>query len=274
MKLRNIVVLALVSQSTLSPVRADNNPYSALSNFAKITSTNITSTTCVIKTAADFEAYKPYLPIFRDNWLNRDYSLDFYRQRQKQVFLFSMLKQFAEVITEGLYANGGPKDCMFSVSVKYFDLLGQSKMFDAITWRFTQERASKVDWKQIDPKNFPSIAVDYQLLPQVSDWVSDEPSFMSTSPSSNECDKRFLRANAIFIRAVTYCAKDFLDTPAGFYALAKSRQCVPTLTEPMLHTAFLAAAKEVDDVATTGGKDAACRFVDQVEREIVQLALP
>ncbi len=58
---------------------------------------------------SDFDKYNEYIPIFREAWLNRDFSEDFYRQRRKQVFVYVVLQQLAEVVTEGVY-NTEPGD--------------------------------------------------------------------------------------------------------------------------------------------------------------------
>ena len=211
-----------------------------------------------------FRGLQAIFPIFREEWLNRDYSLDFYIQRAKQVFLYMIVKRFAEIITEGLYSHGGPPRCSFSISITYIDKLGQPKVLEAVTWQFTQKRASEVNWEKIDPRNFSDIALDYKFGPQVSEWTAGEPSFGPPSTPSASCDVRFLRANSIFIRATTYCAKDYMDSPAGYYALAMSRQCAQVMTEEKIKTAFMSAAKEIDDAAKKGGKAGACGFVDQI----------
>jgi hypothetical protein len=228
----------------------------------------------LVTASADFDASKQYLPLFREAWLNRDYPLDFYVQRGRQVFLYMIVKRFAELITEGLYSKDGPAQCSFAISIIYIDKLGQQRVLEAVTWQFTQKRASEVDWKKIDPRDFADIALDYKFGPQVSEWTSGEPSFVPPSTSSLSCDMRFIRANSIFIRASTYCAKDYMDSPAGYYVLAMSRQCAHGMTEEKMKAAFMSAAREIDDAAKKGGKAGACRFVDQVEREIARLAVP
>jgi hypothetical protein len=155
----------------------------------------------------------------------------------------------------------------------YLDKFGQPKVLDAVTWKFDQKRSSEVNWEKIDPKNFQEIAIDYKLGPQVSEWTADEPSFGIPTQTIPQCDMSLIRANAIFIRATTYCKKGYMDSPAGYYALAMSRQCAVNMTEDKINESFVAAASEVDAVAKKGGRAGACRFVDQVEREVMKLAV-
>jgi hypothetical protein len=271
---KSLVAITLALSISVSSTKAADDPYAAMQHFAKVTSKTINSAGCLVTGSVNFEASKQYFPIFREEWLNRDYSLDFYVQRAKQVFLYMIVKRFAEIITERLYSHGGPPQCSFAISITYIDKLGQPKVLEAVTWQFTQKRASEVNWEKIDPKNFSDIALDYKFGPQVSEWTAGEPSFGPPSTPSASCDMRFLRANSIFIRATTYCAKDYMDSPAGYYALAMSRQCAQVMTEEKIKAAFMFAAKEMDDAAKKGGKAGACRFVDQVEREVAQLAVP
>lgn len=268
-------LLALVSALSIaaSSSKAADDPYTAMSNFTAI-SKKINTAGCVVTGSADFDAFKPYLQLLREEWLSRDYSLDFYAQRGKQVFLYMIIKRFAEVITEGLYSHGGPPQCSFKISINYLDKFGQPKVLDAVTWKFDQKRSSEVNWEKIDPKDFQEIAIDYKFGPQVSEWTADEPSFGTPTQTNPQCDMRLIRANAIFIRATTYCKKDYMDSPAGYYALAMSRQCAVNMTEDKINNSFLTAANEVDAVAKKGGRAGACRFVDQVEHEVMKLAVP
>lgn len=271
---KSLVAITLALSISVSSAKAADDPYAAMQNFAKVTSKTINSAGCLVTGSADFETSMKYFPIFREEWLNRDYSLDFYVQRAKQVFLYMIVKRFAEVITEGLYSHDGPPQCSFAISITYIDKLGRPKVLEAATWQFTQKRASEVNWEKIDPRNFSDIALDYKFGPQVSKWIAGEPSFDPPSTPSANCDLRFLRANSIFIRATTYCAKDYMDSPAGYYALAMSRQCTPVMTKEKFKTAFMSATKEIDNAAKKGGKAGACQFVDQVEREVARFAVP
>ena len=271
---KGLVAVTLALLTWTSPAKAADDPYAAMQNFVKITSRTINSAGCLETGSADFDAFKQYLPVFREAWLNRDYSLDFYVQRAKQIFVYTIIKRFADVITEGMYPHGGPAQCSFAISITYIDKLGQSKALDAVTWQFSQKRASEVNWEKIDPKDFSDIALDYKFGPQVSEWTAGEPSLSPPSGPHASCDVQFLRANSIFMRAPTYCTKDYLDSPSGYYALAMSRQCGQAMTEEQVKTVFMSAAKEIDTAARKGGKAGACRFVDQVEREVARSAVP
>jgi hypothetical protein len=142
-----------------------------------------------------------------------------------------------------------------------------------ISWRFTREKAKKVVWDKVDPRDFTEVAIDYKVSPAVTAWLSDEPSMTGEpSPSSSaSCDMRFFRANAIFIRAATHCKKNYMDSPAGYYALAMTRQCADLGEEKTLSLAR-EAMEELDRVAKRRGKAAACQWVDGVEREVTRAA--
>lgn len=86
--------------------------------------------------------------------------------------------------------------------------------------------------------------------------------------TSNSCNLSFLRANAIFIRASTYCSKDYLDNDAGYYALALSKLCAASLSEKELMALTRRAMQERDRVVKERGKRSACRWVDQIESEV------
>src|SRR5215212_6830172 len=101
--------------------------------------------------SVDFDAYQEHLPVFRDAWLNRDYSMDFYRQRQKQVFVYAVLKHYAELLTEGLYSQESPAECTFAIDVSYSDKFGQQQTLTGVSWKFSRERAKQVVWEKFDP---------------------------------------------------------------------------------------------------------------------------
>jgi|SRR5271166_1696473 len=119
-----------------------------------------------------------------------------------------------------------------------------------------------------------SIAVKYNFSPDVSAWVADEPSMAENGNKTNNklCDRAFLRANAIFIRAATYCPKNYMDSPAGYYALAQSRLCSGFLSEDELRASTGKAMLELDRVVKERGKRSACLWVDQIESEIGKAA--
>jgi hypothetical protein len=116
---KSLVAITLALSISVSSTKAADDPYAAMQNFAKVTSKTLNSAGCLVRGSADFEASKQYFPIFREEWLNRDYSLDFYVQRAKQVFLHMIVKRFAEIITEGLYSHGGPPTML----ICHFDYL-------------------------------------------------------------------------------------------------------------------------------------------------------
>jgi hypothetical protein len=211
-----VLVFAIASIFKISTsCEAEEDPYAALRDIITVTSKRITAADCSVSVTADFEQYPPRLGLFRDAWLNKDFSVDFYNQRRKQVFLYVIIKRAAELVTEGLYSNAplAPSpDCTFKIDIKSFDKFGQPHLYPAVTWRFDRAQANKVAWSTLDPRNFQEVAIDYRITTGMDDWVSDEPNMTgkenSKSVNVSSCDERFLRANAIFIRATTFCKRD------------------------------------------------------------------
>jgi len=86
---------------------------------------------------------------------------------------------------------------------------------------------------------------------------------------NGNCDEEFLKANAVFTRAMAYCKRDYLDSPAGYYALNKSREC-SDIAEVKLRSIAMAAFKEFDNVRKQHGVKAACEWVDGIERSVLE----
>jgi hypothetical protein len=93
--------------------------------------------------------------------------------------------------------------------------------------------------------------------------VADEPSMAENGDKTNNklCDRAFLRANAIFIRAATYCPKNYMDSQAGYHALAQSRLCSGFLSEDELRASTGKAMLELDRVVKERGKRSACLWL-------------
>jgi hypothetical protein len=272
--LRSIIVGFFTSIGANVTAYAQTDPYEALDKFITVNPEDTEKGFCIIKAVADFDGYKQYLPLFRDTWLNHDYSIDFYQQRAKQIFVYIVLKRFSEAITEGVYRKDKDRDCTFYVDIVYYDTLGKRQTIHGLSWLFTKQRANQVDWDHIDPKDFMNIAVQYNFSPDISTWIGDEPSMAEkgSQTTSNSCNLSFLRANAIFIRASTYCPKDYLDNDAGYYALAQSKLCAASLSEKELMALTGRAMQELDRVVKQRGKRSACRWVDQIEGEVSNAA--
>jgi hypothetical protein len=79
-----IAAITLILQLS-SACQAEEDPYAALNEFVNITSKHITVNDCSLTAVADFERYPSHLALFREAWLDRDFSLDFYNQRQKRL---------------------------------------------------------------------------------------------------------------------------------------------------------------------------------------------
>lgn len=90
-----------------------------------------------------------------------------------------------------------------------------------------------------------------------------------TSPAAAECDEMFVKANSIFIHATAECKRDYMDTPAGYYALAVTRQC-RELGEDKLTAIFKDAILQFDEIKREKGRNAACAWADKLEKAIVQ----
>jgi hypothetical protein len=103
-------------------------------------------------------------------------------------------------------------------------------------------------------------------------WLLAALSFAGAPPAFAKCDHLFFRANAIFVRAVTYCAKNFMDSPAGYYALARAKECYSGLGQQKVRELAKKAMLELDGVAKQRGKNAACNWVDGIEKAVLQAA--
>lgn len=270
------VLLSAIPNSTY----AADDPYAALGTLLNVTTKNITQTSCSISATLNFEEYPQHLPLFRDAWLNKEFSVDFYNQRRKQVFVYVVAKRAAELITGALYAkadNAPEPECRFQISINANDKFGQPREYPALSWRFTKAQSAKVAWQTYDPKNFQDIAIDYRIRPEINEWIADEPSMngpptAATRDASPRCDERFLEANAIFIRATTYCKKNYMDTRAGYFALEKSRHCVG-LPEAELMPKIQSAMQKLDSIVKSKGKQFGCRWVGDIEQSVLQ-AMP
>ena len=256
------------------PARADDSAedkaYKAITDIVQVAPRDQNSDDCNVKGTADFAKYMDDLPIFRDAFLNHDYSVDFYNQRRKQVFVAIVLKRAAELITEGFYHGHTQPECHFSFTVAYPDKFGQTRSFEALTWRFNNEQAAKVNWEKFDPRDFQEIALDYSIKPKATSWFSDEPKMGGDSPTpasaASACDPLFFNANAMFIRATTFCRKDYMDSPEGLAALEGARKC--QMSEAEMKAKTSSAMLTLDKIARQRGKAAVCPFVEEVAREV------
>ena len=273
--------MALIAGALLggSPARADDpsaedKAYKALLEIVQVKPRDPKSDDCVVKGVADFTKYADQVPLFREAFLNREFSDDFYKQRRKQVFSFIVLKRAAELITEGMYNGKSQPECKFFLSVAYPDKFGQDRNFEAVTWRFNDAQSAKVNWSKFDARDFQDIALDYHVSPAVTTWAADEPS-MNDKPaapaeSADTCDMVLFNANAIFIRATTFCKKDYMDSPEGLAALAGARKC--SMSEKELKSKAGSAMLTLDKIARTRGKSAVCPFVEEVAHQIAARA--
>ncbi|WP_349958083.1 hypothetical protein [Rhizobium sp. ZPR3] len=250
---------------------SEEDAYSALKSFSTLTSKTINDAGCLVTASMDFNKYAEKLAIFRDAWLSRDYSVDFYQQRRKQIFVYVVVKRFAELVTEALYSDKTlSSTCAFSITVTYDDKFGASQKLTAVTWKFDDSTNKKMVWEKFDARNFADVAIDYKVSPDAVSWLSDEPSMSDEKNGTTEptCQLDMLNANAAFIRATTYCKKDYMDTPAGVYALSMSRPCAQSMTEAQIKDAFMKTADQIDNLAKAKGRVAVCKWMDGLEREV------
>jgi hypothetical protein len=270
---RSNIVAIIVSVIPLTAVAdTGDDPYSVMETFTTVTFGNPGSHECPLIGTIDFDSFSSKLPFFREAWLNKDYSVDFYNQRRKQIFVYTITKRFAEVITEAFYRDKNPSDCNFSIRPKYLNKFGQPKEIPVMSWRFTAEQNAKVDWDKIDPRNFPELALDFKISPEANAWMADEPSLdpqPAQSPTS-ACDTQMFMANAMFIRATTYCKKDYMDSDAGYFALKRAKEC--DMSEEASNKMFMVGAKRLDEISRKHGHAAVCEFVDSVEQQVLRAA--
>lgn len=255
---------------------SENDALNALMKIQEIKTKTITADKCLVEGILDFESYINDLSVYRDAWLNKDYSIDFYNQRRKQIFIHVIAKQYARLLTQGLYATEkAQKICSFSISAKIIDKYGQDNEIKILSWKFSQKQNSKVNWDKVDSKYFRELALDYKFSDGLSDWISDEPDIADSKPAeaNRGCDKQMITANAILVRAsTTYCTKNYMDSQAGYYALEISRKCVDDLGlgDESLKSIISEGMHELDAEAESGGRIAACAFADKVELSVLR----
>ncbi len=269
--LRILLLIGLLLVGTPSQAEDTNphDPYKALVEILKQTDRNINAQACTVDATVDFALYQPKLAIFRDAWLNRDYSVDFYAQRGKQVLAFVVLKHEAELLTEGLYNGHETPECKFSLSVAYPDKFGQVKSIKVVTWKFNNQQSHKINWEKFDPKDFNEIALDYHLNQDVETWIADEPQMEPNKQptQTDDCDMYMFKANAIFIRATTFCRKDYMDSKAGYAALAGARKCAASIGDD-IKPQVAATMQLLDRMVRQRGRAAACAMVEDIARNV------
>jgi hypothetical protein len=89
----------------------------------------------------------------------------------------------------------------------------------------------------------------------------------TAAPARADCTDLFVKANAIFAHATVECGKDYMDSPAGYYALAMARQC-SGLEKSSLESIMGNSMKQFDDLAKQRGKRFACNWVDDLAKAI------
>jgi hypothetical protein len=88
------------------------------------------------------------------------------------------------------------------------------------------------------------------VRPHIQEWIADEPSMSdgNVRPQADaSCDMRFVRLNAIFIRATTFCSTNYMDSTAGYYALERTKQCVGSMQKDTLTAKIKPFMLELDN---------------------------
>jgi|GEM_PF-2997063 len=261
---------------------ADTDPYEALVAFSTITSKQVDQNNCKISGVMDFDKFGSSLSVFREAWLNRDYSLDYYNMRRKQLFVGIIAKRYAELLTEGLYNSPDPPKldhCFFDIRIKSADKYGQDQIQKGLSWEFSTQVASKMNWKQFNPRDFKNVALNYKIDDEITAWISDEPGAdgVGSTPkhdNSNSCNEDYAKANAIFIRAASFCKKDYLDTKAGYLALDEAKKCAQQMSEQQQMDFSKNSMLQLDAVVKAKGRTQACEWVESIEQDVLNASKP
>jgi hypothetical protein len=265
-----LIGLLVIGIPSRAAETSSESPHEALAKIVKQPDVKSDAHACKIDATVDFELYKPRLAIFREAWLNRDYSVDFYALREKQVLIYIILKRVAEMLTEARFGGQDSPECKFSLSVEYTDKFGQSKSLRALNWRFNNEQSHKINWEKFDPRNFHDVALDYELSKETQAWTSDEPDMATDKKpaKADDCDMYMFKANAIFIRATTFCSKNYMDSKAGYAALDEARRCAASMPEEDMEPQVKAAMESVDRMVRQRGRAAACAMIENIAQNI------
>jgi hypothetical protein len=63
----------------------------------------------------------------------------------------------------GPSAKSGIRSCRFNLLATDRDKYGNAKTYVLLSWSFTSEVASKVNWDKLADKSFPELAIHYQF---------------------------------------------------------------------------------------------------------------
>lgn len=83
------------------------------------------------------------------------------------------------------------------------------------------------------------------------------------------CDVGYMKANAYFFRATTHCKKNYLDTPAGYIALAESKKCASILSEEGVERITKEGFTEAEDAFVKHGKKKGCKVAESLSVDLV-----
>ncbi|MCX8252596.1 protein of unknown function [Beijerinckiaceae bacterium RH AL1] len=176
-------------------------------------------------------------------------------------------------------------DCHFTAGISYTDKYGQTQSFNAVHWDFTNALAAKINWQIFDENKFNEIAENWSYTKGADDFnqleeplsndgkyhpLHEEENTETPGPSSttSDCSTSLYNANAVFIRATTYCRKDYMDTKGGYIALEASRVCSKSNSEQALKSEAMYAMKQLDKLVRQTGRRNACVFLDELQRSI------
>ena len=126
---------------------------------------------------------------------------------------------------------------------------------------------SIVDFKEalrLDPNNTHAAA---NLKKMIEAKAKQGSSVTSVPVQQQQCDLLLFNANAIFVRATTFCAKNYMDSAAGFRALDGARKCTSIdYSESRVQAEMLELDKKVNSV----GRIAACKWVEGLAKRIME----
>jgi hypothetical protein len=90
------------------------------------------------------------------------------------------------------------------------------------------------------------------------------------SAAEAKCYKAAVGMDALFIHATAKCNIDYMDTPAGYYALALARQCAGSLSQSEIRSVAKAAMLSFDRIEMERDNAAACLSVSNLREHVEQ----
>jgi hypothetical protein len=95
--------------------------------------------------------------------------------------------------------------------------------------------------------------------------------FLIIPATRAECDRLFVKENALFIHASVECKKDYMDSKAGKYVLQMAKQCIG-LGKQTIDAISMESMREFDTLVAQKGRGFACQMADEIENRVLQEA--